>query len=1044
MFLSSPGSHTILRARSIHGRPTIYAGVNSQLGLRDDAKLAALFNNPGSVALNRANGSLYVADRNNHVIRRIPLEDEGEVETIAGDGQSGARDGIGASARFNSPTGVALDVSGGLWVADSGNHTIRRINLQTGMVETIAGLAGQPGSADGVGPAARFNSPSGIAVRREPLALQLQREKRGEAPPLTTVIVADTGNDDLRLLTSDGRTDTVIVRRREPLQSQGGDNGSFDEPRGVASDFSGNIFVSEGAGQVMTVLPDGTVVPAAQEGTFEEPGDLTITESGRIIVTDAEVTGRELVYGAPDITHIEPDQVGMAGGQEVTLTGRNFAQDSIVVLAGRILKDARVVDTSTILFRVPAFNSGLKTVTVQNRGGLDQIALDVPPPALQDLQPGDITTVVGGGDFTGDGLIATEANLSTPFHLAIDSKGDLFIADSPNHRVRRVDIEGGIITSVAGTGENGRVENGSLAIASPLSNPEVLRFDSAGNMLIADVGSGRILRVDAETRVVSTIAGTFRGFGGDGGPATEAQLFIANAFDLNSRGDLAIGDSGNFRIRQVDAKTGIISTLAGDGTEGCARDGDPLLETQFITPWAIGFDPDDNLFISDSLCGNILRIDAGSDVVSVFATNLQPIGLDFDSQGRLVVVDRSIIRRFDRTTGEQERIAGDGFDDFAGDGGPALDASFRFPRGLVIDAADNIFVSDTENFRIRKINAETGTVTTVAGREGTLGDGGRAPNAVLEHPVDVQFDNSGNLFISDHLDFRIRRVDVNQQITTVPSTQGMEVARMTLDPQGNLTVSRGRWDIHRVDLQTGEWSTIYGGGPTNCFTEDGEIAFGASLAYLGGVAYDRDGNLYFGAIPSPNQPCELPGGTVITDRHSRVRRIDAVTGRLSTVVGTGVVGFEGDGGPATQARINDPVEIVFDSLGNLLILDAGNARVRRVDAGSGIITTIAGGGSESISDGLPATDVSFTGLRGMAIDRDEAIYLSLRPLILRVDPETHQIFVVAGNGRIGVEGDGGSALEADLDFPFGIIFDGSRNLFVIDDQRVRAIKGPIP
>ena len=416
LFLSSPGTHTILRARNIQDRPTIYAGVPSQLGFRDDAKLTALFNNPGSVALNRANGSLYVADRNNHVIRRIPLEDAGQVETIAGDGQAGSGDGIGASARFNSPTGVALDVSGGLWVADSGNHTIRRIDLLTGMVETIAGLAGQPGSADGVGAAARFNSPSGIAVRREPLALQLQREQRGEPPPLTIVIVADSGNDDLRLVSSDGRTDRVIVRRREPLQSGGVNSGSFDEPRGVAGDSSGNMFVSEGSGQVMTVLPDGTVVPAAQEGTFEKPGDLTITESGRIIVTDAEVTGRELGYGAPDIMLIEPDQVGMTGGQQITLRGRNYAPDSIVVLDGSIMEGAQIVDTSTIRFTLPPLTSGLKTVTVQNRGGIDQIALDVPPPALRDLEPGGITTVVGGGDFTGDGLIATEANLGTPFH----------------------------------------------------------------------------------------------------------------------------------------------------------------------------------------------------------------------------------------------------------------------------------------------------------------------------------------------------------------------------------------------------------------------------------------------------------------------------------------------------------------------------------------------------------------------------------------------------------------------------------------------------
>ena len=447
-------------------------------------------------------------------------------------------------------------------------------------------------------------------------------------------------------------------------------------------------------------------------------------------------------------------------------------------------------------------------------------------------------------------------------------------------------------------------------------------------------------------------------------------------------------------------------------------------------PTALAFDSDDNLYISDLLCGSILRVAQGAPTVSIFASGLQPAGFDFDSEGRLVVVDRSVIRRFDPDSGQSERIAGDGRDDFQGDDGPAFDASFEFPRGLVIDAADNIFVSDTENFRIRRIDDETGIVTTIAGQEGTIGDGGRAPNALLEAPIDVQFDSSGNLYVSDHADFRVRRVDVDLQIRTLAPTQDLEVAQLTLDPQGAQIVSGGRWNIHRIDLDTLERTIIVGGGEPNGFTPDGELAAGAAFSSIFGVIYDRAGNLYFSESGS--------------DQHNRVRRVDAVTLRLATVAGTGVEGFDGDGGPATAALLHTPIELAFDSAENLYLVDQGNRRVRRVDAVTGLISTIAGGGAEQLRDGLLATEVSLEALGGgMAIDQDDRIYITNRSLIVRVDTATGQLSLI-GSGDLGEGGDGGPARDADFTFPVGMTFDDSRNLFIVDGQRVRAIRAPIP
>ncbi len=425
LYLTSRSRQTVLVARSLDDVPTVYAGTDGEAGFVDRAKLQSRFDSPRSIAFDQANGALYVADSENHVIRHVPLG-EFDVESLAGSGDPGSQDGAGSAARFRKPLGVVLDGRGFLWVADTGNHTIRRVNLVTGMAKTMAGNAGVPGFADGTGQEARFDSPSSVAIARESLAAQLDRESRGQPPPALRVLVADRRNNALRIVNEDGTVETFRREREIPAPGflkflpLGQEETGFEDPRSVASDAAGNIFVSQGNGTVSTVLTTGAVVNAAEPGSFDEPEQLTVTGSGRIVVADGLNTGREVIFGSPEISSVTPSEIGTAGGERVTIQGRNFAPESIVVIDGQIVSDVLVQSTSTLVFSAPSLSSGLKTLTVLNRGGIAQSSIDVPPPSLGELLPGHITTVAGGGDFTGDGGPARDANLLV--HCPISSR----------------------------------------------------------------------------------------------------------------------------------------------------------------------------------------------------------------------------------------------------------------------------------------------------------------------------------------------------------------------------------------------------------------------------------------------------------------------------------------------------------------------------------------------------------------------------------------------------------------------------------------------
>lgn len=337
-----------------------------------------------------------------------------------------------------------------------------------------------------------------------------------------------------------------------------------------------------------------------------------------------------------------------------------------------------------------------------------------------------IGSPVGTGErgFGGDGGPASEARLDQPFDVALDGDGNLYLSDTFNHRVRKVDARTGVITTVAGNGRKGFAGDGGPATEAELDEPYGLAIDREGDLYVADRLNFRIRRVEARTGRIETVAGDGTPhYAGDGGPAREAGLVEPNGVALDGQGRLYIADVADHRVRVVDLASGRIATFAGDGRGRHAGDGGPATAASIFGARAVEVGPDGTVFI-------------------------------LERQG-------NALRAVDPATGTIRTVAGTGARGDGGDGGPASRATFDGPKELAVDGEGNLFVVDTENHVIRRIDARSGVVTTVAGdgTRGGSGDGGPATRAKLDRPHGVAVGPDGALFIGDTGNHRIRRVD---------------------------------------------------------------------------------------------------------------------------------------------------------------------------------------------------------------------------------------------------------------------------------------------
>ncbi len=527
--------------------------------------------------------------------------------------------------------------------------------------------------------------------------------------------------------------------------------------------------------------------------------------------------------------------------------------------------------------------------------------------------------------------------LQYAYGIAYGPNGAVYVSSWIQNRVCKL-LPDGSLVSVAGTGEAGFAGDGGPAAAAQLNQPQSIGFDGNGNLYIADASNNRIRKV-APDGTISTVAGGGTSFS-EGAPALQERLSFPYGVLADSNGELYIANTFGASILKM-AQDGTVTTVAG-GSSGFAGDGGPANQAGLTRPEQIAL-AQGNLYIADSGNNRVREVDS-SGVIST--------------------------------------VAGNG--SFAGDGGPADKATLNSPADVAVDTQHNLYIADTENSRIRKVDS-AGVITTVAGSDaaGHAGDGGPATSAQLYEPYAVDVDASGDLFIADETNNRVREVDASQTIQTV----------------------------------AGSGSYGYGG--------DSGPATQALFQGPEGIAVDkRDGSVY-----------------VADSSDYRIRHF-TVGGQIETVAGTGVYGFSGDGGPGNQAQISFVAKLAVDAQGNVYLADSGNQRIRMI-ATDGTISTVAGNGLSSYTgDGGLATKASLSYPGGVAVDADGNLYISdtYNNRIRRVST-AGIISTIAGSGDAGFTGDGGPATKASLYHPKGLAVDDQGNVYVADTgiHRIRKL-----
>jgi len=628
---------------------------------------------------------------------------------------------------------------------------------------------------------------------------------------------------------------------------------------------------------------------------------------------------------------------------------------------------------------------------------------------IEVCQGATIKTIAGGN--IGDRKPAIEATFQKPFGLSVDSRDNIYIADIEDGRIRKIDSETGIITTIAGNGQGGDSYDGGLAVDTPLRSPIDVFVDKNDCIFIAEQGSSRIRKVDSKTGIITTVAGTGgRGYSGDGGLATEAYLALPWSVYVSDAGHIYISDRVNHRVRKIDSATGIITTIAGNGSEsGLIESGGIATEQCLAYPTNIFGDNSGNVYVNvenriwliNEKTNELVVVAGGGrsgDNVPATSASLAPKDFYIDDSGNIYISSyRKTVRKVEKTTQNISSFQIEYEED--------LFQSANL-EGISGDSDGNIYFVDTGNSSIMKIDSETSEMSIIAGGK-IVGDGYEATEANLKKPTDVFVGENGNVYIADSGNGAIRIVDAKTaHISSIPVTfpgsdQGIKA--VSGDNSGFIYVA-SCCEILRIDETTH--------GTTS-------VAAGVLFRGLSDLHVRKD-SLYIG-----------------TERgDSRIWRVDLFSGSASVIAGTEDREFSGDGNAAINATFFWPSGVTLDAHGNIYIADSNNRRIRKIDGETGIVNSLT---KDTWDIGKPYA---------ISVDRMENIYVSdtERNKIVKIDQSNGQVTGIAGDGQPGFFGDGGDAREARLFDPMGIDTDLSGNIYFADygNDRVRKIEFSMP
>ena len=953
------------------------------------------------------------------------------------------------------------------------------------------------------------------------------------------VYVADRRNRRVRMIDASGTVTTLAGNGEDTLACVGedgywwSDGGSAEaaclgNPRGVGADTAGNVFVAA-VNRILKIDASGTISTLALAGYKNTAGGMAVDAVGNVYVVGTQDRAVYKIDASGTVTTFAGTGEEGSGGDGGPATQAQFAAPTGVA-----------VDVVGNVYVADSGNNRVRRIDPS----------------------GTITTLAGTGEegFRGDGGPATEAQFDGPTGVAVDSLGNVYVADSGNGRVRKIDASGTITTLVGGPGRwDARIAqywsaestsdqpselravavggNGAVYVASsdavylvghprpptgvtpaagemtgevnlpegtawvqrPLieilagteaegfagdggparmasfSDPRGVATDGVGNVYVADTGNHRVRRIDKLTGKITTLAGKGEnGFAGDGGQAQQAQFNSPTDVAVDAAGNVYVADSGNRRVRKIDP-SGTITTFAGTGTwddfeygsSYQGGDGGPATSAEFYYPHSLAIDPSGNIYVSDYASSRIRKISAHGEITTLAGSG--SIGVHYSESTNPTPSNSSAYG-------------------YGGDGGPADQSMLYSPVGVAADRSGNLYIADTLNHRVRRVDS-SGTITTFVGTgdSGFVGDDGPAAQARLHGPVDVAVDNFDNVYVSDWENRRVRKIDSSETITTY--LRDFQVKALALDTHGQLYGVSGNRLLAVRPRMVGKITVRLGSSTESVeyyVSTDGTVWLSGRPVLNGHRVMAENGNIYElsnrsgGVVASyvpRRQTLELPAGGRITlskqeDETWRSGIAVAKTGpdgsgilrvyrggreyvldlyrdawslppyTLRTVAGTAEVAE--DVPAATQASLSSPLGVAVDSLGNVYVADTGNHRVRKINR-AGRITTLAGTGYPgSGGDGGLAVQAQLQSPQGVAVDSLGNVYVA--------DTGNHRvrkinrfgrITTLAGTGDAGFRGDGGSAALAQLKSPRGVAVDSLGNVYVADawNVRVRKIAG---
>ena len=1077
VFFTSHNKHSAFKLQS--DGQLIRLGGNNIPGFTNGTNHEAQFDRPWGIDVD-SNGNVFIADAGNNVIRKIASD--GVVSTFAGSGVAGFVNGTGTAASFYFPAGVLVDSNDDIYVADNGNHVIRKIT-QNGVVSTFAG-SGIAGFDNGLGTEASFNSPEDIV-----------QDNFGN------FFVAGGRDYQVRKITPDGIVSPFVGSLPGGITDGTGTSAQFGLPRGIAIDKANNLYLTEGqTNNIRKITRTGVVTTLA---SISGSMGIDIDSNGNLII--GAFSSLKKISGNP--LSLSGEATGYVGTHPVTLKaddgngGTTIQQFDIVVSdnIGPVFSSSTAIDfvergTGVVYTAIAAdaasFTYSMAVADDSNLFEFDGESGEVTfkaAPSFDNPQDADqnniysITILASDeyGNVTEQIVTITVTKNDLPIFTSIpvtnvdESQVYTYSITTSDPDSEDINVTGSVLPSwlsltsnpgefvstFTGTGFSGNMD-GTGKTAS-FAAPYGLTLDKDGNLYVSETHNHKIRKITS-----SGIVTTFAGSGTQGyvdGIGTMASFNGAGGMTVDDQGNIYAADFFNHVIRKIDSE-GTVTTFAGSGTAGFEEGTGSL--ASFNRPLDVEIDQNGNLFVADTENHSIRKI-TPEGVVSTFAgmgstgmTNgtrtsasfNRPVGLDIDTNGNIYVVDseNNIIRKIN-ADGVVSTLAGSG--SFGSADGIGTLASFNRPSDLALDAFGNIYVVGRSNYSIRKINAQTNDVSTFAGT--TRGNvDGIGTSARFNGPTQITIDEIGNIYIADQGNHIIRKVSSGDLILTgtAPAAAGIHDVSLIAN-DGNVGDVEQSFIITVNDVTT----PVFTSGITESFAENGVgivhmvVATDTNaLTYSLGSGNDEalfdivDGMVTFKTPPDFESPAD---GDANNSYIIEVKASDG-TNTASQIVTINVTGLN-DNSPVFSSTPVTSVDegAVYSYKVETTDLDQGdNITVTGSTLPSWLslstsleLSTIAGSNVAGFVNGFGLSS-QFNAPEGIAVDGVGNLYVADRNnhSIRKITPEG-VVTTLAGSGTIGFSN--GTGTSAQFAQPLGLAVDAAGNVYVADDlnHKIRKI-----